>query len=188
MRSQEDDPSRATLCDMKWLGVPASAAVGITVLGVAVLAPSSSGARAGQVSECVSARVHYEPGPRRDLRALPWVSAGRREREIVGYLFYYSSSRDDPRVSENPGLVIYAGGLLPGGNAATKILWVPRVAQRSWLTISGRRLDGPGAFSHRERVASGAVFPSIPEIPEPGCWRLTLRNGRQVVRLAVLAI
>lgn len=172
---------------MKWLGLFASAALVLTAV-VASGAASSPGTRAQRGDECVSARVHYEPGPRRDLRSIPWVFAGRWGREITGYLFYYRVRNDDPRLRDNPRLVIYAGGRMPGGNASTKIYWSPRLRHTSTLRITGQRLDGPGTFRQDERVAGGGGFPSIIEVPEAGCWRLTLRNGPQVVRLAVLAI
>jgi hypothetical protein len=88
-------------------------------------------------------------------------------------------------------LKIYIGGQLPDGRTSTKILWIPRQAQTSLLTIIGDRLDGTGHFEQEQRVArAGArpVFPSIVDVPGTGCWRLTIRNGRQVVRFAVVAV
>lgn len=142
--------------------------------------PADAGART-----CIGARVHYEAGPDRDLRRLPWVSAGRRGREVVGYLFYYGEE-----LRSGPRLRIYPGGELPGGGS-TKILWVVRQPDSSTLTILGRRLDGAGAFRQDERSArgpSGVVFPSIVDVPDTGCWLLTVRNGRRSARFAVEAI
>jgi hypothetical protein len=161
------------------------------VVGLAAVASSAAIARSGQIASdragtCVSAPVHYEAGPRPDLRSLPWVSAGARRNEIVGYLFYYREALSDPRVKASAGIVIYTGGELPG-KVSMKILWVPRRIAPS-MVILGRRLDGQGAFRQRLRRASGGVWPSIVRVPEAGCWRLTLSAGRVSARLGVLAI
>lgn len=160
----------------------------VLVLALALIA-SASASRGGRAeapsASCVGARVHYEPGTDRDLRGLLWVSAGRRGREIVGYLFYYTAE-----LRSGPHLRIYAGGELPNGGS-TKILWVVRRPFSSTLVVTGRRLDGPGAFEQAggsARGPSGVVFPSIVDVPSPGCWLLVLRNGRRSVRLAVEAI
>ena len=153
---------------------------------VLVGAAASRGSRAEvQTASCVSARVHYEAGPDRDLRRFPWVAAGRRGREVVGYLFYYT-----PELRSGARLRIYAGGELPGGGS-TKILWVVRRPLSSTLTIVGRRLDAGGSFRQDERSArgpSGAVFPSVVDVPEPGCWLVTVRNGPRSARFALEAI
>jgi hypothetical protein len=152
----------------------------------AAASPASSGSRAEtQATPCVGALVHYEAGPDRDLRRLPWVASGRRGRDVVGYLFYYT-----PELRRGPRLRMYAGGELPGGGS-TKILWVVRQPVSSTLTVLGRRLDGAGTFRQEERSArgpSGIVFPSIVDVPESGCWLLTVRNGRRSARFALEAI
>src|SRR5438132_2537354 len=123
------------------------------VAGAGALALVASAVGASRsVEACVSARVHYEPGARADLRGLPWVSAGARGREIVGYLFYYGSGPRDPVLTSSPGLVIYTGGKTPDGGPTTKILWVPRRSGLS-MRILGRRLDGEGAFTQRLGLA-----------------------------------
>lgn len=159
------------------------------VAGLALVSGSGSiaSSEGSQAASCISARVHYESGPRRDLRFLPWVSAGRPGRQVDGYLFYYREALEDPRVKANPGLVTYTGGVVQG-RFSTKILWAPRRGSFATMLVQGSRLDGPGAFTDRLQRASGVVFPSIVAIPEPGCWRLTLRYGQVSARLAVLAI
>lgn len=159
------------------------------IAGLALVSGSASTAHSerSQAASCISAPVHYEPGPRRDLRFLPWVSAGRPGRRVDGYLFYYREALKDSRVKSNPGLVIYTGGVVQG-RYSMKILWAPRRGSFATMLVLGSRLDGPGAFTNRLHRASGVVFPSIIDIHEPGCWRLTLRYGRVSVRLAVLAI
>ncbi len=151
---------------------------------VAAAVPDGRGADA-QTAPCLGARVHYEAGPHRDLRRLPWVAAGRSGGEVVGYLFYYTAD-----LRSGARLRIYPGGERPGGGS-TKILWVPRRPLSSTLSILGRRLDGAGTFRQDARSArgpNGIVFPSIVDVPGPGCWLLTVRNGRRSARFALQAI
>jgi hypothetical protein len=149
--------------------------------------PKATSRSTAAAETCVGARVRFDEAPDAALGLrTPWISAGRRGRQVVGYLFYYGP---DLRTSDR--LKIYIGGQLPDGRTSTKILWIPRQAQTSLLTIIGDRLDGTGHFEQEQRVArAGArpVFPSIVDVPRVGCWRLTIRNGRQVVRFAVVAI
>jgi hypothetical protein len=157
----------------------------ILVLVLVAAAASSSSRAEAQAAPCVGARVHYEPGPHRDLRRLPWIAAGRSGSEVVGYLFYYTAE-----LRSGARLRIYPGGELPGGGS-TKILWVPRRPLSSTLSILGRRLDGAGTFREDARSArgpSGIVFPSIVDVPRSGCWLVTVRNGRRSARFAVDAI
>ena len=151
---------------------------------VAGVVPNGSAADA-RTAPCLGARVHYEAGPHRDLRRLPWVAAGRSGSEVVGYLFYYTAE-----LRSGARFRIYPGGELPGGGS-TKILWVPRRPLSSTLSILGRRLHGAGTFRQDVRSArgpSGIVFPSIVDVPEPGCWLLTVGTGRRSARFALQAI
>src|SRR5436309_1111547 len=147
----------------------------LSTVGAATLVLVAAAAGATPSSgTCVSAPVHYERSPQPDL-PLPWVRAGARGREVVAYLFYYT-----PELRTSDRLRIYTGGRLPDGRTSTKILWVPRQPRTSLLTITGVRLDGPGTFEQELRAARSGrlvVFPSIVDVRDAGCWRLTVRNG-----------
>jgi len=87
------------------------------------------------------------------------------------------------------GAAIYAGGRWPDGQN-TKVLW--RTAGiESGLRISAIRLDGRERFA--QTLAPVAVqrglYPSIVNVPVPGCWLLTLRGGGRggVIVLRALA-
>jgi len=96
-----------------------------------------------------------------------WVAATPASTGINGGLFI-------PGID---GAAIYAGGRWPDG-ANTKILW--RTAGIiSGLQISAIRLDGTESFEQilaRTAVPWG-IYPSIVNVPVPGCWLLTLRGG-----------
>jgi hypothetical protein len=78
------------------------------------------------------------------------------------------------------GALLYTGGRTPtGGN--TKVLWrTLRETGRPYgeLALQGTQLDGPGTFrqTFSETNPSG-YWPSIPIVPQAGCWLFTVRIG-----------
>ncbi len=78
------------------------------------------------------------------------------------------------------GALIYAGGRTPsGGN--TKVLWrTTRDTSRPYgeLVLDGTQLDGPGTFQQvRPEVSPSGHWPSIPVVPNAGCWLFRVRIG-----------
>ena len=71
----------------------------------------------------------------------------------------------------------------PAPDHSNKILWVSRrrVSAGSELRIRAQRMKGRravGRVVHRQ--VAGGPGPSIIDLPQAGCWRLTLRwSGRQ---------
>lgn len=66
----------------------------------------------------------------------------------------------------------------PSGDHANKILWVARQldAAAPQLSISAQRMDGTKTVGTPvERSVEGGPGPSTIDLPEPGCWRMTLR-------------
>jgi hypothetical protein len=126
---------------------------------------------------CPASTVHYGP-----TVGTPWVSAGA----VTGRVFAYSGrTLMDGRVNSSDGLVLYTHGRTPDGT--TKILWVVRRRFGSALSLHATRLDGPGTFTQRF-AHGGGQFPSIVDIPEPGCWRLSLRTGKVRALFVVEAV
>jgi hypothetical protein len=74
-------------------------------------------------------------------------------------------------------------------NPSNKILWVVRTPRRgSTLEVDGRPLGAAGPTVHQSQPADsspGEIYPSIVDVPDPGCWRFTLRwaTGRVEVDL-----
>jgi hypothetical protein len=104
---------------------------------------------------------------------MPWVAAAPRG-TFVGHLFYYNS-------------VPWGRQRLDGAQIFTtvqshpvnpKILWVwlpARKGYRPTLTIRGERLDAPGSFSGSYQ--GWRDYPSFVDVPEAGCWRITVSTG-----------
>jgi hypothetical protein len=109
---------------------------------------------------------------------------------VTGHLFAYAGrTLMDGRINASDGLVLYTHG--GTGNPTAKILWRVRTWRRAarTMTIQATRLDGPGAFTVRLRGAGGtSLFPSIIDIPQAGCWRLSLRTGKVRATFVVEAV
>lgn len=137
----------------------------LVVLGLALTACAGA-APAGDAA--VDADCDPTPVERRGGAAS--VRAGA---EIEGLLFYYDETYDDVDVAVMP----------PHGRAgadrSTKILWQADVENGTPLTVDGTNLTGQGRFeqSFPEAVAPQGDYPSIVELPGPGCWELSLAVG-----------
>ena len=126
--------------------------------------------------------MHYErtttPGAPKDI---PWIRSAR----FTGYLFYYTAR--GPWREQRDRVLIAVGGGGPGYN--TKILWhFP--GSRKRLTIRGRRLDGSGSAEFVQQISrvGGGYFPSIVDVPTPGCWRVTVGTGSRHASFAFVAV
>lgn len=62
----------------------------------------------------------------------------------------------------------------PRAGRNNKILWVSRVGGEGPLLVDAVRA---GTTTHVRREVAGGPRPSIVDLPEPGCWHLTLRWG-----------
>ena len=111
----------------------------------------------------------------------PSVSASPTSSGIVGRPFFSEPGADH--------LMIFAGGRAPDGRAM-KILWQVKRQYGPTLAVAGVRLDASGAFRQVFRMASspGGNFPSIVNVPAPGCWALMLRTGQVGGVIVVRAI
>jgi hypothetical protein len=83
---------------------------------------------------------------------------------------------------------MYSGGESPDGRLSMKILWeLRRGSAAPFLDLLARRIDGPGTSLQQLPSTSSdpSQFPSIIDIPTPGCWRLTLKAGATTGRVVV---
>ena len=144
---------------------------------------------------CDATLVRYKPYAGIDAGLAPyrWIAASPSSAGIVGHLFYYTAVKAWMR-ARAPGLQIYTGGQTPNGRASMKVLWdFPPVTTALPVQLHGKRLDRSGSFvqtlSPAEPTRSGPTqYPSIVDVPVPGCWRLTLTIGTTVGRATVLAV
>jgi hypothetical protein len=78
-------------------------------------------------------------------------------------------------VTPDGGALLYVDGRTPeGGN--TKILWRTNRDASGLLVLRGTQLDGNGTFRQTfQEVGPSGHWPSIPVVPNTGCWLLTAR-------------
>jgi hypothetical protein len=146
-------------------------------------------ARSGTVPvvACEASLVHYERfrGPSPAVKTLPWIVAQPHSVGLVGHLFYYDDAHNPWAKRRRSGWRIYTGGKSPDRRVNMKILWTAPspISDAPSLVVRGTRIVRPSRFSQVLDVG-----PSILKVPRPGCWRLTLRAGRFVTHLTVLAL
>ena len=167
----------------------ARAAAGLAVVVAAAVASAAPGATSGKAEAApCGARVHQEPNPLLGtLSGGRWVAGSPRKSGLVGFLF--GGEVVDGRFA------VYTGGLDPGTRSSEKILWVVPLRKRVGprLVISGRK-DGSTTVTYRRRLSEASseqtpqhLFPSILDLPVPGCWKLTLRTAKITATVSVLA-
>lgn len=166
----------------------------LSAASAALLIPSSGAtptARAGGMPlswmRCAAAVAPLQTRPyarRADLRSIPWIVATPPSVGITGHLFFATvpGTRFIHLGAHGTAAALYTGGKMPGrAAAAMKILWVfdnPRASDvLGPLAITGRNLTGAGTMHQIIPRAGGRGidYPSIINIPMPGCWRLHLQ-------------
>lgn len=136
---------------------------------------------------CAASHVHYESytGPdAAGLVHLPWIRSANGM--FAGHLFYYAST--SWARERRAGLTIFT---TTAQQRATnpKVLWTWLPKQRGYgrmLTIHGTRLDAPGSFSGR--YPGWRDYPSYVEVPQAGCWRVTVTTGGRVGQFVFSAL
>jgi hypothetical protein len=97
--------------------------------------------------------------------------------------------------TEQGGLLMYTHGVGPNDLNA-KVLWWAGHDFGGALRLTGIRLDAPGRFRQTFQQAGTsssppgykAPFPSIVDVPRPGCWLFRLRTGKVAGVLVVQAV
>ena len=163
---------------------------------VLALAAVATGSPAAPPSpSCRPALVHEAPYPGhgKGLEGIPWIEGSPREVGLVGLLWYWPPRWRDVRRAR-----VYTGGTAPQG-WNIKIMWVflePSAKGRAGaeLTVRGTRLDGPGTIRDTfagigyEGARGAPSYASVVDVPEPGCWRLTLTTGDLSATVDVRAV
>jgi hypothetical protein len=109
---------------------------------------------------------------------VPWLRAKPASAGIIAVLFY-----DHPGERSS---VMGTNGLMPGASFAqqdsAKVLWILQHTPDPspyHMTVAGTPLTGRGGFTQRltHSAFGGHQFPSIVDVPNPGCWRLQVAAG-----------
>jgi hypothetical protein len=129
---------------------------------------------AAVLSACPASHVRYVsyPGVGAGLSAVPWIATSNGA--FYGHLFYVGGT--PWRLSKPVGAHIFT--TVKPRNLHPKVLWISRRgAAAGHLVIRGRRLDGPGTFVTRSVNGGAYQFPSYVEIPQAGCWRVSISTA-----------
>jgi hypothetical protein len=154
---------------------------------------TAAGGIAPSTEDCAATIVHYGPdeGAQAGLAQLPWIAASPSSSGVVGHLFYYDRS-NIWKMGRLPRLRMYSGGQSPDGRVSMKILWelLGRGTPPPILGVQAKRLDGSGSFSQELPSTSSDAeqFPSIIDVPTPGCWRLTLKAGTTAGHVTIVVV
>jgi len=116
----------------------------------------------------------------RGLETLPWIVATPASIGITAHLFFATvpGTRFVRVGPHETAAALYPHGMMPHG-VSTKILWEinnPHAVVLGPLTIDGRNLAG-GDTMHQlvPRAVGPTDYPSIVNIPTPGCWQLRVQ-------------
>jgi hypothetical protein len=123
-------------------------------------------------AHCAATPIRTTPFPEHGLGLLPWIEASPASAGITGHLFYAYGLHG--KAAE-----LHTHGVMPH-ERSTKILWVIKHAGTDrMLNIAGRNLSGGGTMHQRFPVAISPAnnYPSILDVPTPGCWRFQLSSG-----------
>lgn len=134
---------------------------------------TASASQGSPPGDAMSSPIAAPCDPAVDMGVLPvWARAGfadpepemphvlSRSGDAVAILFSYPLA-SPPRVGLN-----------------NKILWVHRDGPTSPVEISAQRMEGTTTVGDpAQRSLDGGFAPSIVDLPDAGCWRLTLTYG-----------
>ena len=93
-----------------------------------------------------------------------------------------------PWLTPSGGLLLYTHA--HGAGLNMKVPWWVSGKAGQTLTLDGERLDSAGSF-HQEfpmALSPHGVFPSIVDVPAPGCWLLRLRTAKLAGVVVVRAV
>ena len=147
----------------------------------------STSAEAGKdQASCPVSHVHYSRDATADpgLRSIPWLATAPAGM-FHAHLFLYGGT---------PWARLHLLGARIFTTVKTrlvnpKVLWsARRPGAAATLSISGKRLDKPGHFSGLATRVSGDQFPSYVEVPQAGCWRVTVKSGKLVGAVTFAAV
>lgn len=134
---------------------------------------------------CLITPIHTEPysgpGSGSQPRGIPWAQAEPVSSRITAFLFYAYSN----------GPFLHTGGQFPNGTN-DKILWVIENSQATnEVKIRGAALSNPReTFDQTFPVAASPAdnYPSIIDVPAPGCWQFTITSGPVIGTMIVWVI
>jgi hypothetical protein len=169
-------------CKRKWLVV-----AGLAAASLPLFVPRGTAAEVGaNQASCPMSHVHYSRDTTADggLRSIPWIATAPGGM-FHAHLFLYGGM-PWPRL-RLLGARIFT--TVKTRSVSPKVLWTSRrPGSAATLSISGKRLDKPGHFSGLATRVPGNQFHSYVEVPQAGCWRVTVKSGKLVGAVTFAAV
>lgn len=109
-------------------------------------------------ASCLGTAVHFGLGP----LEVPWLRSGK----VTANLSYYvGPTTMDGRVNQSDLATIHVG-------RPSRIVWTIRGRRPASVSVRAERLGAAGAVVRRVKASSTL------SLPAEGCWRLTVRSGK----------
>ncbi len=117
------------------------------------------------------------------LTDVPWVKADPLSAQITAFLFFVEPGYRQTHTYQP----LHTGGRYPDGSRNTKILWVLNVsAPPDTVVITGVKVSSPQetfqqAFPLAGAPGPGWDYPSIVNVPTPGCWQMQVNGAASLI-------
>jgi hypothetical protein len=117
------------------------------------------------------------------LEDVPWIRADPLSSRVTAFLFFVEPTYKQTHAYQP----MHTGGSYPDGSRNTKILWIVDASNPSdTATITGVKMSSPRetfqqTFSLAGSATPGANYPSIVNVPTPGCWQIQFNGVASII-------
>jgi hypothetical protein len=131
---------------------------------------------------CPVTPVYAGPLGIEGLTDVPWAKADPLSSQVTAFLFFVESTYQHTHTYQP----LHTGGSYPDGRS-TKILWVLTVSPPpESVVMTGVKVSSPHESFQQTFPMAGAPgpgwdYPSIVDIPTPGCWQLQVNGTASLI-------
>ena len=117
------------------------------------------------------------------LEDVPWIRADPLSSQVTAFLFFVEPTYKQTHTYQP----MHTGGRYPDGSRSTKVLWILDALNFSdTATITGVKVSSPRevfqqTLSLAGSATPGANYPSIVDVPSPGCWQIQFNRAASIV-------
>ncbi len=117
------------------------------------------------------------------LEDVPWIRADPLSSQVTAFLFFVEPTYKQTH-TYHP---LHTGGHYPDSNRNTKILWIldasnsPDTATITGVKVSSPRETFQQTLSLAGSATPGANYPSIVNVPTPGCWQIQFNRAASII-------
>ena len=114
---------------------------------------------------------------------IPWIRADPLSAQVTAFLFFIQPTSQHTHTYPP----LHTGGSYPDDGRNTKILWIVDASNSSaTATITGVKLSSPHQTLQQTltlagSATSGANYPSIVNVPTPGCWQIQFNGTASII-------